>query len=168
MKNKTNFIIDFAIFFGFLLAMEPRITGENLHEWFSVAVALTIVAHVVLHWDWIIQVAAKYFAKLWHSSRLNFILDVLLFIGINAIMISGLMISRSVLPTLGINVAQSGTWKMVHRQAADLTMWVVALHLGLHWNWIWNMIKKLVVRPVSGLFAKKPAAVVVPVQVEYK
>lgn len=168
MKNKTNFIIDIAIFCGFLLAMEPRITGENIHEWFSVAVALTAVVHILLHWDWIVQVAAKYFAKLWHSSRLNFILDALLFIGFNAIMISGLMISRSVLPALGITVPQTGAWRMIHRQAADLTMWVVALHVGMHWSWIWNMIKKLVVRPVAGLFEKKPAAVAVPVEVESK
>lgn len=164
MKNKTNLIVDICILAGFLLAMEPRITGENIHEWFSVALAATVVIHLLLHWDWIMTVARKYFVKLWHESRLNFLLDVFLFIGFNAIMLSGLMISRSVLPSLGIQVGQGGAWKMIHSQSADITMWLVAIHFGLHWRWLWMMFTKCIVSPIGRLF-KKPVPVA-PVQIE--
>jgi hypothetical protein len=102
MKNKTNLLVDLGIFIAFLLAMEPRITGETIHEWFSLALAVTIIVHLLFHWDWIINVAKKYFVKLWHTSRLNFFLDAFLFIGFNTIILSGIIISKSVLPLLGI------------------------------------------------------------------
>lgn len=149
MKNKTNLLVDIGIFAAFLAAMEPRMTSEPIHEWLSIALAGTIIVHLLLHWDWIVAIGKKYFTKLWHNSRLNFFLDVLLFLAFNAIMISGLMISKTVLPLIGIQVAMGGTWKMVHKVAAEVAMWLVAAHVGLHWKWIWNMFKKLVVKPLS-------------------
>lgn len=159
MKNKTNLFIDLGIFVAFLLAMEPKITGETIHEWFSLALAGTVIVHLLLHWDWIVNVARKYFAKLWHSSRLNFFLDIFLFIGFNTIIFSGLMISKSVLPTLGIDVGQGGAWKMIHSSSADITLLLMASHVGLHWRWIWSMVKKYVVSPVGKIFTGKPISV---------
>jgi hypothetical protein len=166
MKNKTNLILDICIFAGFLLAMEPRITGENIHEWFSVALAVTIVFHLLLHWDWIINVAKKYFIKLWHTSRLNFFLDVLLFVGFNTIMLSGFLISRSVLPSLGIRLGGGNAWRLIHSQSADITLWLVAVHFGLHWRWLWTMVKKYTVAPLSRLFSSPSMGETVPIEIE--
>jgi hypothetical protein len=160
MKNKTNLLIDFGMLAAFLVANEPRMTGENIHEWLSIGVWLVMVVHLLLHWDWIINVAKSYFVKLWHSSRLNFFVDVLLFLGFNAIMFSGLMISKSVLPSLGISVAHSGSWKQIHSVSAELTVWMVAAHFGLHWRWIVSMLKKYVVDPLAHPFQKKTLATV--------
>jgi hypothetical protein len=169
MKNKTNVLVDLGIFAAFLAAMEPRMTGEPIHEWLSIALAGTVIVHLLLHWDWILAVGKKYFAKLWHSSRLNFFLDVLLFLAFNAIMISGLMISKTVLPLLGLQAAMGGTWKMVHKLSADIAMWLIAAHIGLHWKWIWDMFKKFVVSPAAKLFAKKETNLVaVKIEADHK
>jgi hypothetical protein len=166
MKNLKNILIDIVIFIAFLLAMEPKITGETIHEWFSLALAGTIVVHLLLHWDWIVNVGKKYFAKLWHSSRLNFFLDMLMFIAFNSIIFSGIMISKSVLPSLGISVGQGGSWKMIHKTATEITLWLFAAHVGLHWRWIWSMAKQYIGRPVSRLFTKKGTVVPVTIDIE--
>lgn len=164
MKNKTYLFIDLVIFIAFLFAMEPRMTGEPIHEWLSIALGGTLLVHLLLHWDWIIAVGKKYFVKIWHKSRLNFLLDVLLFLAFNAIMISGLMISKTVLPLIGIEVAMGGSWKLIHSLSSEITLWLIAAHIGLHWKWIWDMFRKLVVTPVGHLFQKQPT--LIPVKVE--
>jgi hypothetical protein len=166
MKNRTNLIIDLGILAAFLVAMEPRITGEDIHEWFSVALGATVIVHLLLHWDWIICVGRTYFARLWHSSRLNFFLDVLLFLGFNTIMFSGLMISRSVLPSLGITVGETGTWRIIHSQSAEISMWLVAIHFGLHWRWVVTMLKKYILNPIGSIFHKKAELEPVPVKID--
>ena len=165
MKNKTNFFIDIGIFFAFLLTMEPRLTGIAIHEWFSLAVAGTVVVHLLLHWDWMINIGKKYFVKLWHSSRLNFLLDALLFISFSFVMLSGLMISESVLPALNILVGQNFVWRMIHSVSAELSMFLIALHVGLHWHWIWTMFKKILA-PVRSLFKTNPELAPIPLETE--
>ncbi len=104
--NKTNLAIDFGIFAAFLIAMEPNLTGVSIHEWLSVALAATIIVHLLMHWKWIISVGKTFFVKLFHSSRLKFFVDVLLFLDFNLLMLSGLLIWAwrwlpSTLPSVG-------------------------------------------------------------------
>lgn len=157
-KNIANFIIDIGLLAAFLIANEPKMTGENIHEWLSIGIWLVMIVHLLMHWDWIINVGKKYFAKLWHSSRLNFFVDLLAFIGFNVIMFSGLMISKSVMPSLGLTMQHGGTWKMIHNLSAELTVWMIALHVGLHWRWVGNMVNKLFIDPIARPFQKKALA----------
>lgn len=94
--NKTNLWIDTGIFAAFLVAMEPRFSGVAVHEWLSLALAGTIIVHLLLHWKWISSVLLRFFKKLWHSSRLKFVIDTLLFTAFVGVMASGIVISRSV------------------------------------------------------------------------
>ncbi len=79
-------------------------------------------------------------------------------------MISGLMISKIVMPFFGVEASMGGAWKMIHKVAADAAMMLVAAHVGLHWKWIWNMFKNLVVNPLSRIGKKEPE--LIPVKVE--
>lgn len=163
--NKTNLIVDSAIFLAFLVAMEPRFSGLVVHEWLSLALAAAIVAHLLLHWKWIIQVGGQFFKKLWHSSRLKFVVDLLLFVAFTSVMMSGIMISRSVLPTLGLEISSGHAWRQVHSLSANLGILLVGLHVALSWKWIVTAMKNYVFSPLSRLFrpATRPQPVPVPV-----
>ena len=81
MKSlKTNFWLDALIFGGMLVALQPRLTGIAIHEWLGAAAALTLILHVVLHWDWVVGITRTFFRNLVHVSRLNYLLDAVLFI----------------------------------------------------------------------------------------
>jgi hypothetical protein len=134
--NKTNLFIDLGIFSAFLIAMEPRFTGIALHEWLSLALAATVVVHLLLHWKWILAVGALFFKKLWHSSRLKFGVDALLFIVFTSILFSGIMISRAVLPGLGVQIQSSPVWRSLHSLSASVGILLVGLHFALSWNWV--------------------------------
>jgi hypothetical protein len=155
--NKTNLLIDAGIFTAFLVAMEPRFTGIAIHEWLSLALAATVIVHLLLHWQWIISVGAGFFRKLWHSSRLKFVVDALLFVVFTTIMMSGVMISRAFLPALGLRVQAGPVWRMLHSLSANAGILLVGLHFALNWKWVAGMVGRYLIDPVARLF-KKPGS----------
>ena len=150
MKSlKTNFWLDAIIFAGFLAALQPRLTGIAIHEWFSAAAAATLVLHVVLHWDWAVGLTRAFFKNLFHVSRLNYVVDALLFVTFTVVITSGLAISRVVMPALGIQLFSSRSWLEIHNTSANLALLLVALHFALHWSWVKNTFNRLLVTPFA-------------------
>ena len=144
---KTNFWLDAFIFAGFLAALQPRLTGIAIHEWLTLAAAATLVLHVVLHWDWALGVTRTFFKNLFHASRLNYLVDAMLFVAFTVVITSGLVISRVVMPTLGLQTFSSRSWLEIHNATSNLTLLLVALHFALHWSWVKNTFHRLVVSP---------------------
>lgn len=149
MVNKRNFLVDSVIFGMFLIAFEPALTGVTVHEWLCIALWGTIVVHLFLHWEWIVQVTVRFFRRLFHSSRLNFVVDLLLLVAFVMVLLSGLMISRSLLPALGIQISHSPSWRFLHSWSADVMLVLVGIHFALHWKWIINTFRRMFVNPVS-------------------
>ncbi|MCE5209056.1 MAG: DUF4405 domain-containing protein [Chloroflexi bacterium] len=167
MSKKTNLWVDATIFIAFLVAFEPNLTGETIHEWLSLALAATLIVHVVLHWDWIMKVGVQFFRKLFHTSRLNFVIDALLFVASVMLMLSGILISRSIVNVLGIQLNPSMVWRQLHSWSADVCLILVGLHFALHWKWIVDAVTRYGIKPIGRvLFPRKsqPAPVVIPVE----
>jgi len=148
-RNKTNLIVDSAIFLAFLVAMAPRFSGMAIHEWLGIAFGAAITTHLLLHWQWLVEVTKRFFSKTQWSARINYILNALLFIDITLVIFSGLMISEVALPFVGIQLAQSGSWRGLHGTVANLFLVLVGLHVALHWQWIVNMFKRFVITPFA-------------------
>jgi hypothetical protein len=153
---KTNFYVDLAIFAAFLIAFEPAFTGVPIHEWLSLALAAAMIAHILLHWRWVVTLTVTFFKKLLRSSRLDYVVDALLFAAFTGVMLSGLLISESVLPALGLHAVRQPAWRVLHTATANLTLVLVALHFALHWIWVVNTFARIFIRPVRRLFGKRP------------
>jgi len=147
MNIRLNFWIDVATFTGFMIAMEPHFTGDTIHEWFTVAAASTLIVHFVLHWDWFTRLTSHFFVKLFDSSRLKYLIAIAIFIGFISIMVSGLMISESLVPSLGLHFQGRYAWRRIHELASDLTFLLVAVHVALRWEWIKAAFLRLIVEP---------------------
>ena len=147
MNIKLNFWIDTASFIGFMLAMEPRSTGLTIHEWFTVSAVGTLIVHFVLHWDWFLRLTSRFFVKLFHSSRLNYLVAIAIFIGFTSLMVSGLMISEHFVPYLGFHRNSRHAWKSIHELSANLTLVLVAIHVALRWEWVKAAFIRLIVTP---------------------
>jgi hypothetical protein len=148
MKSlKTNFWLDAFILTGFLVALQPRLTGISIHEWFTLAAGATLIVHVLLHWDWVAGITRKFFSNPFHISRMNYLVDGLLFLGFVAVITSGLVISQSVLPAFGLQIQASRSWREIHNLSSNLTLLFAALHFALHWSWVKNTFRRLFVQP---------------------
>ncbi|KPV52249.1 hypothetical protein SE17_16620 [Kouleothrix aurantiaca] len=157
-RNKTNLLVDIAIFVAFLVAMAPRFSGVAVHEWLGIAFGAAIVTHLLLHWQWLVEVTRRFFSKAAPSARVNYVLNALLFIDVTLIIFSGLLISRAALPALGLTVAIGGSWRGIHETTANLFLPLIGLHVALHWQWIANMFKRFVFAPLAGRRAPQLAA----------
>lgn len=156
-STKNNLILDITIFAAFLVIVSPKLTGSTIHEWLSLALAAAIVVHLLFHWKWIVSVSKKFFKKFFHQSRLNYLVDLLLFIMMTASMFSGLMISKSILDTLGIHLDVGRSWKTLHNLTSDLSVILLGLHFALHFKWLLSTLKRYFVTPILRLFQRPQA-----------
>lgn len=148
-RNLVNLLVDVGIFIAALLALAPHFTGMAIHEWLSLALGAAIVGHLVLHWQWIVEVTKRFFSSAKWSARLNYILNTLLFIAMTVVIFTGLMISETIVPLLGLTASHGGVYEQLHRLSADAIVYLIGLHVALHWSWIVKMVKRFAVDPLT-------------------
>lgn len=154
-QTKTKLLIDILIFIGFLVAMDPHSSGIAVHEWLATSLIAALVVHLLLSWDWIANITSRFLNKINRTSRINYILNWLLFMDGTVIMLSGFMISESLLPFLGIQLPPGFAWRSLHDMSANLFLIILGLHTALHWSWIVDAFKRYVFQPIGRLFTSK-------------
>ena len=152
-QTKTKLVIDAALFIAFLIIMDPRSSGITVHEWLATSLLAVVVIHLLLSWDWIVQITRRFLGRTNNQSRLNYILNWLLFMDGAVIMLSGFMISESVLPFLGISLPRNFVWRSLHNLTANLFLVLLGLHTAMHWGWIVETFKRHVFQPIGRLFS---------------
>lgn len=154
VSAKTNLMFDLTIFTAILAIANPSLTGLTIHEWLGVAFVAGLLTHLLFHWQWIASVTAQFFKKLWHDSRLNYVVNLLFLVLMTGVLLSGLMISESVLAVLGIRLERNPVWEGLHRSLSDAVVLVLGLHLALHWKWIVTQLDRYIAQPVVGFFRR--------------
>jgi Domain of unknown function (DUF4405) len=154
MSSKIHLIVDTIALVAFLIVFEPLMTGLAIHEWLSLALAGVLIVHILLHWKWVTSVTTRFFKRLSHSSRINYVVNALLFVVFTVVVFSGLMISETVMPFLGFQTRHAQIWRALHTLSADLTLLLVGLHFALHWRWVANAIWRFVFAPIWQLFGR--------------
>lgn len=154
-QTKVKLVIDIGIFIGFLIAMDPRSSGIAIHEWLATSLIAALVVHLLLSWDWITNITRRFLNKVNRISRINYILNWLLFMDGTVIMLSGFMISESLLPYFGIQLPAVYAWRRVHELTTNLFLVLLGLHTALHWSWIVDAFKRYVFQPLGKLFSPK-------------
>lgn len=142
-SNRTKLFLDIGTFLAFLVAMDPRFSGIAIHEWLTIALAATIIVHLLLNWGWIVNVTKRLFVKSTNGARVNYVLNWLLFVDGILLMLSGIMISEAVVPMLGLTLPMNLTWLGLHEVSANLSLIIMGLHIALHWNWIVTTTKRV-------------------------
>ncbi|MFN8456464.1 MAG: DUF4405 domain-containing protein [Anaerolineae bacterium] len=145
--TKLNLLVDIVILMVFLVDYDPAITGLTLHEWIGIPLALIGMLHLLLHWKWVVETTRRVWGRLVFQARLNYILNIILLMAMVLVIGSGFMISRQVLPFFGLSGVRSGFWVWLHFTSAEVVIWIVALHIALHWQWIVSALKRYIVQP---------------------
>lgn len=152
-QTKTKLVVDLLLFGAFLIAMDPRSSGISVHEWLATSLFGVLIVHLLLSWDWIVQVTRRFIGKIHTQSRINYILNGLLFIDGTVIMLSGFMISQAVLPSLGIQLPRNFAWRGLHELSTNLFLVLLGLHTAFHWSWVVNAFKRYVFQPIGHVFS---------------
>lgn len=139
----VKFGLDIIMAVTFVLFFNKRVLGGlAFHEIAGIAIAAIFFTHVLLNWTWVKKVTVQLFdRKLSFKIKLGYILNVLLLILMGFIIISGILISKVVFPN--IDIGNNRWFEISHITISFLVLILVAVHVGLHWNWIINVFKKV-------------------------
>ncbi|AGK53203.1 DUF4405 domain-containing protein [Bacillus sp. 1NLA3E] len=159
-KNYTKIVLDILLAITFVLLMNPRVlNGLPFHEIAGLIIGVAILIHIGLNYHWVINTTKKIFdSKLHRKTRYSYLLNILLFISMAAVIITGILISKVVTPSLAIQ--NSHSIREIHGFSADATLALVGLHVGLHWQWILSICKRAF-KSKEGKFRKGVLASVV-------
>jgi hypothetical protein len=148
--NKIKFSLDVITGIATLALLSPPLTGIPIHEWLGLAAVIPLLVHLLINWQWIVATTRRFFGKLPGQTRINYILNGLLFILMTAEGFSGVMISKVVLPSVGLSASNAYIYRYLHSLLADSLLIVFGLHLAMNWKWVLGILKKNVIDPLHG------------------
>jgi len=146
MSARARLALDVGLFAALLVANNPAWTGLSTHEWLSLAIITPLLVHLIINWEWAVRIASRFAQRLRKVSRVNFVLDVALFVSAAAVMTSGIVVSRTIAGALGLLSTPNAIWYALHSLSANATIALLVVHLGLHWRWIARMLGLLQTR----------------------
>ena len=135
--NRFKFYLSLSATIVMLLLMDPRsFFGLVFHEWAGLIIGLFFILHKLLNWTWIKKVTLGFFWKCPARARVNYVLDVLLLVGLTLMILSGIAIAR----TIDLSWMKPGGspffWRIMHTSSSLITLALFGIHLGLHWKWV--------------------------------
>ena len=140
-KNIIKYGLDLFLSLGFVLMFDKMALGMKLHEIIGLVIGGAVLIHLVLNYKWIIGVSKKLFSKnLSTRLRLCYILNLMLFICVTLIILSGIFISKVLFTSI---TSQNHIWKSIHMGVSNIALGLIGIHIGLHWNWVINVSKRI-------------------------
>lgn len=143
----SRLVLDFGMLVAMILLIDPRASGIAVHEWVGIVIAPVLVFHVTLNWPWVVQVTRKLVQRLPLETRVNSVLNSLLFIVMVIASVSGVLISQEALPWMGFNVTGSYTWRGIHEVSSNFVLIIIGAHVAMHWQWIVRTVRRVVGMP---------------------
>ncbi len=146
MKNKShqlNGLIDGVLLAGFVLACFLNLTGQEAHQWLGMATGAIALYHLWRHQAWVRAAGRRWLSGLANRARIYALIDLGLFVGLAAIISTGIVISS----WLNLPLSNYAAWRAWHLGLTLATLGLLAAKLGLHWRWIANTVRLPVRRP---------------------
>ncbi|HBC91495.1 MAG TPA: hypothetical protein DCZ10_00940 [Pelotomaculum sp.] len=131
-------VIDFVMIVLMLVVMASRLIGNTAHELLGVSLILLFIVHHILNRQWYkTLLKGRYNAlRVLHTA-----VNMLLLVTMLALMVSAVLISRSVFAFLDLNGGLIG--RQIHLLATYWGFILMSIHLGMHWGMIMGAVRKL-------------------------
>jgi len=136
--------LDLLMVLVFALLFNTRVfSGLQFHEIGGLALGGVFIIHLALNAKWIIHTTEKVFSpKKSFKIKMRYIVDALLLLSMVFIVVSGIMISKTIL--VGIfKVSNERLFRELHIVISYVSLLLIGIHVGLSWNWVMNTFKRL-------------------------
>lgn len=121
------------------ILMAYSLVGEAAHEWAGISMFILFIIHHILNYRWHQNLLKGRYSEI---RILGTVINILIFVIMICLMVSGIMISRHVFIFLRINGGTSFA-RTVHLLAAYWGFALMSVHLGLHWDMLMGVAKKI-------------------------
>lgn len=143
MKRQTvKIILDVVMTVLFILLMDTVATGLLWHEILGLGICVLFTVHKLLNGKWIAQVTRRFFdKKLPGKTKVLYVLDWLLLLGMGGCMVTGILMSEYIFP--GLQVSDFYRMSMLHASFAYSTLIILSVHIGFHWKCLLEAFRKM-------------------------
>ncbi|WP_284642421.1 DUF4405 domain-containing protein [Paenibacillus silviterrae] len=146
MNNKRSYVkltLDIVMGTTFALLFNKMVLGGlAFHEIAGTAIAFAFITHILLNLKFVQKITFRLFDKsLPGKTRLSYALNVILLITMAFVIVSGLLISRVILPEF--RYGNENWFKITHMGVSFLTLILIGIHIGLHWHWVMKVTNRL-------------------------
>ncbi len=137
--NKRLGIIVLLAALVYILAANPLVTGLELHEWLSLGCIIVFIIHCAVHYDWFVSLFKR---RIGRSGIGHFLLDSATLIAFIVVTVSGIMVSRYILPALGFVAQGYFFWNPLHSISAKVLFVLILVHVVVHASWFAQLLFK--------------------------
>lgn len=131
IKNRIKLVIDIVMFILMICLMNTNFTGMQLHEVLGIGIFVIFAIHKILNFKWIKSIGSNLLNKqVKRRNKFLFILDIILFLLVMGVIITGICISRYVFSNLYIG--NYGTIRKIHKFLSWWSLILMAIHIGFH------------------------------------
>ena len=140
MSPKAIFkiMVDVLMTVVLLFLMGYQFWGDVAHEWVGAGMFLLFIIHHILNGNWYKTLIRGKYSPL---RCFQVIIDLLVFLTMLGLMISGIMLSNHVFAFLNIRGGMSFA-RLTHMASSYWGFVLMAMHLGLHWGMFLGMARK--------------------------
>ncbi|MDR3307820.1 MAG: DUF4405 domain-containing protein [Coriobacteriales bacterium] len=141
MRTSHSLIIDLAALAVYLVAANPAATGLAVHEWAGLGIAVVFLVHCAMHCDWAADVVRRLGTSRTLATTGNLILDTVTLVAFMLVTVSGIMVSRHILPALGLVAQDYFYWSPLHSISAKALLALLVVHVAVHGKWLWGLVR---------------------------
>lgn len=135
---RIKIITDVLMTFALLFLMGYQFWGDIAHEWVGAGMFILFIAHHILNKGWY---RSLFKGKYTPARIFQLIVDILVFLAMVGLMVSGVILSNHVFAILNIRGGMAFA-RVLHMSASYWGFVLMAVHLGLHWGIFINMAGK--------------------------
>jgi len=133
-KNTVKIILDSVMAFVLMFMYKKGVLGLGFHEIAGIAVCLLFIIHILLNRKWVAAATKALFSKETTGKvRACYIVDLLIALSFLGLLVTGLGISKIVFKQIAF-LGNAGN--PFHFFFGGLSLILLGIHLGLHWDWI--------------------------------
>lgn len=138
-KMKAKITADVLMTIGLLLLMGYAMVGETAHEWIGTGMFVLFILHHILNSKWTKNLRKGKYTSI---RILQTTIAAAVFLAMLGLMVSGIMLSRHVFRFLNIQ-GDTSFFRTLHMLSSYWGFVLMSLHLGLHWNQMMGMARKI-------------------------
>lgn len=131
--------VDMVMTVILLVLMAYHLTGQHLHEWLGAGMFVLFAVHNILNYRWY---TALFKGRYTVYRALQTIVNLLVLLFMVGQLISGVILSQYAFDFLPIS-GHANFGRTLHLLGAYWGFALMSLHLGLHWNMILSMVRKI-------------------------
>lgn len=131
--------VDVLMTVALLFLMTYNMLGDAFHEWLGAGMLVLFLLHHILNFKWS---SAIFCGKYTAYRILQTVLVLAILLTMLGSLVSGIILSRHVFTFLGIDGGRS-FGRTLHLVCAYWNLVLLSVHLGLHWNSMMAMAKRV-------------------------